>query len=163
MPQGNNSGNGQEQVETQQVVDFSQVREHKMDEKRRKTERIFFKNLLSVYCVTANAQMRPIEVLDVSEEGLSFQVPFDANHPWPTEMEALPIRLYFSQDTYLPVHLKIQNSRPYIDKGSRYTRFGCSIDQTVTSYPAYLQFVRFLKTYSEHAHKDMGDVTVFYL
>mgnify|MGYP001586672425 CR=1 FL=1 len=144
------------------IVDFNEVRAQKLEEKRRKTERIFFQNLLNVYCVTGNSEIRQIELVDVSDEGCSFQVPHDSNHPWPTTDELL-IRLYFSQDTYLPINLKIQNSRACIEKGKRYTRYGCLVDKTLTSYQTYMQFVRFLKLYAEHAHKDKGDVTVFYL
>jgi hypothetical protein len=146
-----------------QVVDFNQARAQKMDEKRRKTERIFFEKLLGVYCATGHDKMRPIEIVEVSEEGCSFQVPFDAKNPWPNDEKELPIRFYFSQDTYILVHCKIQNSRSTIDKGERYVRFGCQVDQGVSSYPAYQQFVRFLRMYSEHAHKDNGDASVFYL
>lgn len=146
------------------VVDFSEVREQRLDEKRRKTERIFFKQMLGVYCVTSSAsKMKPIEVIDVSENGCSFQVPFDSADANPIDTDDLPIRLYFSQDTYIEVRLKVQNSRPCIDNGARYVRYGCLIDETLSSYPAYQGFVRFLKLYSEHAHKDKGDVSVFYL
>lgn len=148
----------------QQVVDFTQARAQKIDEKRRKTERIFFQQMLGVYCVTdASEQMRPLEIVEVSEDGCSFQVPFDSAKPWPKDIEEVAIRLYFSQDTYLMIHAKIQNSRSYIDKGARFQRFGCKLDQETSSYPAYQQFVRFLKLYSEHAHKDVGDATLFYL
>jgi hypothetical protein len=146
-----------------QVVDFTEARAHAMEEKRRKTERIFFKHLLSVYCVTGSDQMRPIELIDVSEDGCSFLVPFNAERPWPASSGELPIRFYFSQDTYLVVNMKIVNSRPCIDQGARFVRYGCAVDKDMSSYPAYQQFVKFLRLYSEHAHKDMGDVSVFYL
>ncbi len=152
-----------EQEKLEQVVDFNEARAQKINEKRRKAERIFFQQLLNVYCVTENTQLRPVELVEVSEDGCSFQIFFDSNSPWPTDSLGLILRLYFSQDTYLPVHLKIQNSRPCIDKGTRFTRYGCSVDKTVSSYQAYLQFVRFIKLYSEHAHKDNGQTTLFYL
>ncbi|MBL7715614.1 MAG: PilZ domain-containing protein [Bdellovibrionales bacterium] len=145
------------------VIDFNEARATKMEEKRRKTERIFFKQMLGVYSVLANDKIKPIEIIDISEDGLSFQVPFDTKNPWPADLSDLNLRLYFSQDTYLPVVVKIQNSRAGIDQGVRIVRYGCAIDKTLTSYTAFQQFVRFLKTYSEHAHKDMGEVSVFYL
>ncbi len=148
---------------TKQVVDFSEARAQKLDEKRRKTERIFFKHLMGVYCVTGSTQMRPIELIEVSEEGCSFQVPFDAKNPWPSDDGEIPLRLYFSQDTYILVHVRIKNAGACIDNGSRYMRYGCVVNDAMSSYPAYQQFVRFLKTYSEHAHKDKGDVSIFYL
>jgi hypothetical protein len=61
------------------------------------------------------------------------------------------------------VHVQIQNSRPSIENGARYTRFGCAIDKSRTNHVAYQQFVRFLKSYAEFAQKDQGGVTVFYL
>ncbi len=147
----------------EQIVDFNQAREQKMDEKRRKAERIFFQQMLGVYCVTENSNLKSLEIVEVSEEGLSFQVPFDSKNPWPGDSKDISIRLYFSQETYLPVLLNVKNSRSYIEKGSRYVRYGCSINTEMSSYEAYKQFVRFLKSYAEHAHKDKGENTVFYL
>ena len=149
--------------QTNQVVDFNEARAQKLDEKKRKAERIFFKQLLGVYSVVGDHSMRQIELLEVSDDGLSFQVPFNSKDPWPSDMTELPLRLYFSQDTYIPVHLRIQNARQSIQDGTRYVRYGCSVDKEVSSYPAYLQFVSFLRAYSEHAHRDKGDVTIFYL
>jgi hypothetical protein len=145
------------------LVDFSEVRTQKLEEKRRKTERIFFKNLLGVYSVTGETRMRQIDLVDVSEEGCAFQVPFSSENPWPTQGNDLPIRLYFSQDTYLEVRVKVVNSRPYIENGERYIRYGCVVDQTLSSYTCYQQFVRFMHSYSDCAHRDLGDVSVFYL
>jgi hypothetical protein len=146
-----------------QVVDFGQARAQKLEEKRRTTERIFFKHLISVYTVVGSSTMFPIEFIDLSEEGCSFQLPYDAERPWPNDSQDVPLRVYFSQETYIEIHVKIQNSRPSIENNRRFVRYGCAIDTITKSYTAYQQFVRFLKAYAEHAHKDMGDVTVFYL
>jgi hypothetical protein len=162
MTQGTGNSNGKG-TEIERVVDFNEAREQRLEEKRRRTERIFFKKLLGVYSVIEHTQMHPIELIDISESGCSFQVPYDSENIWPSKSDSIPIRLYFSQDTYLEVFLKIQNSRPSIEANQRYVRYGCTIDQEVKSYPAYQQFVRFLKLYAEHSHKDMGDVTLFYL
>lgn len=154
----NNSSGG-----SHQVVDFSEARAHKLEEKRRTTERIFFKHLLSVYSVVGGGKMCPIEFIDVSEDGCSFQLPFDPERRWPKDSTNLPLRIYFSQDTYLEISVDIENSRPSIENNQRYVRYGCSVDRSTQSYAAYLEFVRFLRMYSEHAHKDMGDASVFYL
>lgn len=160
MSQGTgNTGDSQ----TQHIIDFGQARAQKMEEKRRTTERIFFKHLLSVYTVVGDKSMCGIEFIDVSEEGCSFQIPYDADKPWPKDSKDVPLRVYFSQDTFLEIRAQIQNSRPSIENNRRYVRFGCTIDKTTSSYAAYQQFVRFLRLYSEHSHKDNGDVRVFYL
>lgn len=150
--------------ENDRVIDFSEARALKLEEKRRKTERIFFRQLIGIYTVTGtDGKMRPIEIVDVSESGLSFQVPFNPEDPWPRGMDEVPLRLYFSQDTYLPLHLKIQNSRPCIDDGKRYVRYGCVVDPNTSTFDAYRKFVSFLETYAEHSHKDTNGVSVFYL
>lgn len=148
---------------SEKVVDFNQVRSQKLDEKRRKTERIVFQDLLGVYCVIGNSQIRQLQLVDVSDEGLSFLVPFDVKNPWPREDGDLPLRLYFTQDTYLPIQARVVNSRPSIENGVRYVRYGCTVDASLQSYTTYLQFVKFLKSFSEHAHRDEGTDSVFYL
>jgi len=148
------------------VVDFTEIRAQRLEEKRRKTERILFNQMLGVYCVVGDPsdnRIKAIEMIDISEDGLAFQVPVDPKRPWPSNDKELTLRLYFSQDTYLPVRVRIQNARALIDQGVRYQRFGCAIDTTVSSFSAFTQFVRFLKLYAEHAHKDQGDASVFYL
>src|SRR6185312_12482965 len=103
------SGNSGTTTTERQVVDFNQMRAQKLEEKRRKTERIFFKSLLSVYTVLGDGKrMVPIEIIDISEEGCSFQVPHKSKEETLTTTE-LPLRLYFSQDTYLEVTAKIAN------------------------------------------------------
>ena len=156
-------GSGRDREPPKQVINFSEVRAHKLEEKRQTTERIFFKHLLSVYSVTGDKTMLPIELIDVSEDGCSFQVAHDPMNPWPNDVKDIPLRIYFSQDTYLEIRAKIQNSSPSIENNRRFVRFGCVVDKNTQSYAAFQQFVRFLRLYSEHAHKDMGDLTVFYL
>lgn len=155
MNQGKGSG--------RHVVDFNEAREQKLEEKRRKNERVLLKNMLGIYCVTEDEKIRAIDVIDVSENGLSFQLVFDPAHPWPRDEKDVGLRLYFTQDTYLPLRVQILNSRPVIDHGIRYVRYGCSIDPTLSSAETFKSFVTFLKAYSENAHRDLGDVTLFYL
>lgn len=147
----------------EEIIDFGEARAKKLEEKRRKTERILFKQMLGMYCVTGDERLRSLDINDVSEDGMSFQVPFDSEDPWPKNLEEISLRMYFSQDTYLPLRIRIQNSRPSIENGMKFMRYGCEIDKTFASYPAFLQFVRFMKAYSEEAHRDLGDATLFYL
>ena len=162
MTQGMGNSDGRNQT-VDRVINFNEVREQRLEEKRRQTERIFFKNILGVYSVIAHSKIHPIEMVDVSEDGCAFQIPYDSKRIWPKDTQNIPIRLYFSQDTYIEIIVKIQNSRPFIQDGNSYVRFGCTVDKEASSYPAYQHFVRFLRLYAEHSRKDLGDVTVFYL
>jgi len=133
------------------VIDIQQVREKRNRDKKRRAERVFFKNLLSVYSITDNFKLIPIELIEVSEDGCSFQVEYRSDNPWPKKTDEIPIRFYFSSDTFLEVQVKISNSSPSIDQSVRMTRYGCLLDQKSRSYPAYQQFVRFLRMYAEHS------------
>jgi hypothetical protein len=146
-----------------QVIDFQSVRTQRLEDKRRKTERIFFQNLLGMYAVGSGEEVVPLELIEVSEEGCSFKVPFSSKNPWPKTKDDVPLRMYFSQDTYLQIRVTIKNSKPYIEEGGKYIRYGCEVDKTLSSYQAYCQFVQFLKAYSEHAHQDTGKASFFYL
>jgi hypothetical protein len=144
------------------VIDFQEVREKKLEEKRTRNERVFMKEMLGIYCMV-EGQERAIEIVDVSDSGLAFRVEFNSRSPWPTELKEVKIRLYFNQTTYLPLILQIRNSAPQMDGGRRYIRYGCVVDPSTTTYEAYLQFVKFIKLYSVHAHKDENGVSHFFL
>jgi hypothetical protein len=153
-----------QKTESPKVVDFNRKRAEKLEDKRRKTERIFLRNLIGVYSVIGDRTMKPIEIIDLSEEGCSFQVPFDPKALWPAETTEIPIRMYFSGDTYIPMILRVQNSTSTIGEGgARFVRYGCSVDTSLQSYQVYREFVRFMRLYSEHAHRDQGGSTHFYL
>lgn len=146
-----------------EVIDFQTVQAQKLEEKRRKNERVLFKNMLGVYSISDDEKMKAIEILDVSDSGVSFRVPFNAEKPWPTDMSDLTIRLYFTQDTYIPVRLKVQNSKSMIEEGIRYVRYGCQVDSTTKSYETFKLFVQFMKAYATEAYQDQGSVQVFYI
>ena len=156
-------GSDKKNFKSGHIIDFNEARKSRLAEKGRKTERIFFKSLLSTYSVDLHGNLFPIDIIDVSEEGCSFQMPIDPVERQPKDAKDLPIRLYFSQETYLEIFLQIQNSLPVIDNSKAYIRFGCKVDKTTKSYPAYELFVKFLKVYSEQSHKDTGKTSVFYL
>lgn len=149
--------------EPSRVIDLSEVRNQRLEEKRRKTERVFMNQFLGVYCMTGNNSMHQIEIVDVSDEGLGFQVPVNPEKASPITEKNFPIRLYFNQESFLQVHVTIQNTRPAVQNGTRYTRYGCAVDPTTSTFEAYQAFVKFLKVYGEVSQKDKGDVNVFFV
>lgn len=146
-----------------QVIDLNEVRTQRLEDKRRKTERVFMNQFLGVYCMTGNNSMHQIEIVDVSDEGLGFQIPDNTEKPSPIVDKNFPIRLYFNQESFLQVHVTIQNQRPAVQNGTRYTRYGCAVDPSTSTFAAYQAFVKFLQIYGEVSQKDKGDVNVFFV
>jgi hypothetical protein len=156
-------GSGNENDSENRVVDFNEARELRLEQKRRRTERILFRNLVSVYSMDENSKPFPVDLIEISETGCSFQVLADAPTSSLIKKQEIPLRIYFSQDTYLEIFAKVMNSRASIEKNRRYVRYGCEIDKSVKSYTTYRLFVQFLKQYSIDAHRDLGNTTAFYL
>ena len=143
-----------------EVVSLDQFRNRKQEEKKRKTERLFFHHLVGIYSVVESGRMVPIELIDVSEEGLAVQTPYQAEKPWSQNSNDIPIRLYFSPESYIEIVVDIKNSRPTIDGGVKYLRYGCAIQTEHRSYAAWKQFVSFLRVYSEVSEKDTGNISM---
>lgn len=154
--QNNNDNQGQ-------VISFTKAREAKIEEKRRRYERILFKHILGVYCVAEGQGLKAVELVDVSSEGLSFQLPVNSkNLEILSPGKDITFRFYFSQDTYIPVCVKVQNERSCIEEGQKYIRFGCFVDTASQSYETYKLFVMFLSKYAESSQQDKGDLKFFF-
>ncbi|MEW6056374.1 MAG: PilZ domain-containing protein [Bdellovibrionota bacterium] len=145
------------------VINFSKAREAKIEERRRKYERILFKHILGVYCVAEGKGLQAVELVDVSEEGLSFQLPHNSKSLENIEANTpVTFRFYFSQETFLPITVKIQHGRDCIENGQKYVRFGTQVDTTSQSYETYKLFVMFLSKYAETSQQDTGDLKFFF-
>lgn len=142
------------------VVDLKEFRNKKQEDKKRKTERIFFHQLMGTYSVLPSHKLLPIEIIDVSAEGLGIQVPFHSERVWPTETTNIPIRFYVSPESFMEVLVDIKNSKPTIDGGVRYVRYGCVVQKEQRTFEAWQQFVGFLKAYADVSEKDHGNIGV---
>ncbi len=147
-------------TQDQAVVNLDQFRNRKQEEKKRKTERLFFHHLVGIYSVVEAGKMVPIELIDISEGGLAVQTPYESEKQWTKDTNNIPIRLYFSPDSFMEITVDIKNSRPTIEGGSKYIRYGCEVQTDKKSYEAWKQFVSFLRVYSEVSEKDSGNISV---
>jgi len=143
-----------------EIISLDQFRNRKQEEKKRKTERIFFDHLVGVYAVVNPGKMVQVNLTDVSEEGLGIQVPHQSDKVWPTQMNDIVIRLYFSAENFMEIVVDIKNSRPVIDGGHRYLRYGCAIKTDQRAFSAWSKFVSFLKAFSEVSERDTGNIGV---
>ena len=149
----------------QAVVNLDQFRNRKSEEKKRKTERIFFHNLVGVYGITQPGKMVPVDLIDVSEGGLAIQVPYPtstmtADKVWPKDSTNLTLRLYFSPDSFMEVIVNVKNSGPTIENGSKYVRYGCQVSPDQRAYEAWKSFVNFLSVYTNVSERDSGNINV---
>jgi len=148
----------------QSVINLDQFRTRMTAEKKRKTERIFFNNLVGVYGLVQPGKMIPVNLIDVSEGGLAIQLPYPTeatgDKVWPKDSVGLPIRLYFSADSFMEVLVDVKNSTPLVENGSKYMRYGCEVQTDQRAHHAWVNFVSFLRSYSDISERDNGNISM---
>lgn len=143
------------------VVSLTAKREAKIEERRREYERIVFRNTLGVYTVMEQKGLHAIDLLDISEGGLSFQVPENSDLVL-NEGDELMLRFYISTDTFLPAQVRVVRSFTSIEGGKPMHRYGCLIDKSLASYAAIFHFVQFIAKCAEFGQKDESHLKIFY-
>ena len=143
------------------VVNLTSVRQEKIEEKRRDYERVVFKSSFGVYTVLDQRGLHAIEILDISEGGMQFQVPEHCALKLVVG-EIIPVRFYFATDHYINIDVKIARSISTIEEGNPVHRYGGIIDKGMASYSAIYHFVQFITKCAEHGHKDETQLKVFF-
>jgi hypothetical protein len=110
--------------------------------------------------VVRPGKMVPVELIDVSDEGLAIQVPYQSDRHWPKDISNVPIRLYFSAESFMEILVDVKNTRPTIDGGVKYLRYGCEVKKDQKAFEAWARFVGFLKAFSDVSERDSGNISV---
>lgn len=146
---------------THTVIDFQDLRKERLEERRRQYERVMFRNALGVYTVIEQEGLHAIELIDVSEGGISFQVA-DSSTLELKNGTVIPLRFYFASDSFIPADAKVVNCVNAIDNGQKVRRYGCMLDKTMASYSAIYHLVQFITKCAEHGRKDDSHLKIFY-
>lgn len=151
---------------TDKVLDFVKKREENIEKKRRTFERILFQNFLGAYSVLdAQGTQYPITLIDISQDGCLFQVPWDINNPDSqlVKDEDMTLRMYFTKSTFIPVQVQVKYGKEFVDTdGQTYMRYGCEFDKSFPSFKAMESFIDFLYEFAEHSSYDKGEVKSFF-
>lgn len=148
------------------VVDFAAKRKQSIEQKRRTFERVVFQEFLGVYTVVDDQGTGyPVKLVDISGEGLQFQLPFSlkAKNTFKNGTE-VTLKLFFTKGTYLPAVVTVRHGSEYIDQqGDAWLRLGGTFDTSLPSYKALSSFIDFIYQYAEFSCTDKGESKVFFL
>ncbi len=147
------------------IVDFGSKRKQSIEQKKRQFERVVLNNFLGCYSVLdSNGTIYPVSLVDISEDGLMFQVPHTKNgdNAFKAETE-ITLRLYFTKDSYVPAVVKIKYGNEHYEKGTEFMRYGCQFDKSVPTFQAVKSFVDFISKFAEFSCVDKGDAKVYFL
>ena len=146
------------------ILNFNQKRQLNIERKRRNFERVFFQNFLGAYATIEQAGViAPIDILDISKEGLLFKSPTGSRSTSLCVNDEVTIRLYFTKDNYIPVILKVVRTKNTKEAGELFTEYGCTFDKTIPTFNALSCFIDFIYSFAEHSSVDKGDSKVYFL
>ncbi len=147
------------------LIDFAAKRKQNIEQKRRNFERIMFKDFLGCYTIIDNNDTgHPVDIVDISKDGLQFQV-FERDSKRFQEGMEIELRFYFTKQNYIPAVVQIRHSYDFDDSmsGKAHQRFGCTFDKSLPSFKAMESFLRFIYDFAEHSSTDKGDGKVYFL
>ncbi len=143
------------------VVSLSEVRDEKIEERRREFERVVFRSNFGAYTPVDGRGLQAIELVDISEGGILFQVAENSNYSL-QQGEATSVRLYFSTEGYISIDVKVARSFIAMENGRAVHRYGCIMDKTMSSYAAFYHLVHFITKCAEHGHHDGEHHKIYY-
>jgi hypothetical protein len=137
----------------EKVIDMAEKREEKMASEKRAVTRTVLSQFLGVFVVLPNKGLQPVALYDVSEAGLSFDLPLEVGGYNVTE--TVTMRIYLSHDTYFSFHAKISNKRTSEALGV--VRHGAVFRKDDESFKTLFYFTKFLENVGLVARRDTGD------
>jgi hypothetical protein len=145
------------------LVQLEEVRKSRQDEDRRSYQRVLFNNVLNAYTVIEEKGLLEVKLLDISESGIRFGM--TPEYGKFKKNEKLAFRLYFSQNDYLPITIKVVR-RQLVQSAteSDFVEYGCKMLGVESEIRACIgDLVHFIKRYTAVAKNDHGDRQVFFL
>ncbi len=145
------------------IVDMTSRREAILKDERRQVRRTILTGFIGAFVVLpqepgskAKGGLLKIEIYDISENGIAFDV--DADFGQFQIDEEVAMRVYLSQKTYFPFTVKVQNARKL--DGDAVYRHGANFVKGTVNDEALFHFVKFIETVSASLARDEGDVMV---
>ena len=138
------------------VIDMTEMRNEIIQQERRKVKRTILSEFISAFAVVPRKGLMKVVMHDISEDGMSFDVP--GNSGQFALGEEVAMRVYLNHQTYFPFVLKVQNMRALPEEGV--FRHGTNFVKGTINDEALHHFVKFIETVSASLKTDTGDIQV---
>ena len=143
--------------ENTEILNYAEQKKRMLFHERRQVKRTILKEFVSAMVVLPEKGLMKVDLYDISEEGISFDVEAHQGH-FKLD-EEIVIRVYLNHKTYFPMTIQVKHitdepSEGVVRHGTVFMR-GVSGE---TSTDAALQyFIRFIETAGAQLRKDDGD------
>lgn len=138
------------------LLDMTERRQEIIKAERREVRRTILTGFIGAFVVLPNRGLQKVDIYDISDNGIAFDLPSDVGHF--KKSEEVAMRIYMNHNTYFSFIAQVQNFRSIIDEGSY--RHGANFVKGTVNDQALHHFVKFIETVSASLELDSGDVMV---
>lgn len=138
------------------VVDMTEKRQEILEQERRTVRRTILSEFIGAMVVVPEKGLVKVNLYDISENGLAFDIDAKAGHFQLNEKVAM--RVYLNHQTYFPFVVSVQNLRKVGDEDVY--RHGAQLEKGSINDEALHHFVKFIETVSAALKSDHGDIMV---
>lgn len=142
------------------IVDLSEYRKNREEERRREYERVLFNRILGVYSFAEKGKLHHVEMMDISLSGARFREVLPEQVMKVADIVAL--RFYFTPSSYLRLSLEVKRVIPFRDGDREGVEYGCQIDRNTKSYEVLKELVNFMTKYAEVACQDPNPPMIWF-
>ena len=139
---------------TAEVIDMTEKRNEILSAERRQVRRTILQEFLGTFALVPRRGLMRVNLYDISENGLSFDV--DAAAGKFIVGEEVAMRVYLAHETYFPFTVKVSNVREIADENT--FRHGVNFQKDTLNAEALRHFTRFLESVSASLQTDNGDI-----
>lgn len=138
------------------VLDMTERRQEVIKEERRLVRRTILSEFIGAYAVLPEQGLAKVSIFDISDQGMAIDLDSAMGHF--REGEEIAMRIYLSNDTFMPFIVRVYNFREVPEEGV--VRHGVAFLKETMNNDALQYFVRFLESVSASLKTDSGDVVV---
>ncbi len=138
------------------IVNLAEKKQKMLFHERRQVKRTILTELVSSMVVLPEKGLLKVDIHDISEEGISFDV--EQAYGSFKVGEEVTLRIYLNQKSYFPIQVSIKHVTP--DPEMEVIRHGTSYLKNNDDNVALQHFVRFVESASIGLKTDTGDLMV---
>ncbi len=136
------------------VLDMVEKRQEMLSQERRQTKRTILTEFIGAFIVLPKQGLQKIDLYDISETGLGFDMQKQFGQM--KAGEEVAVRIYLSQKNYFGFTAHVANVR-FIQDEDVY-RHGCKMISHTQNEEALYHFVKFIESVSMNIKVDAGDL-----
>lgn len=145
-----------EQNQSSQVITLEQARKALVDKDKRQTQRTILSDLVSVYAILPERGLLKVDVHNLGEKGLAFDIEtyqgaYEIN-------EKVAMRVYLNHKSYFPFEVEVKHVTPIYEEGIH--RHGALFTGENTNNVALGHLIKFLEAVSTDLKEDHGDLMI---